>query len=133
MKNWIESQMGETLSRSSGTAVMLDPDGVLDEISLTDLEAASRVIRVRDWANLRRAWDLDIRRRGPGEPLTLVCVSSSDFATATDLPWDIEQEVDEVIRLRWPVPAEIRIPIEGCRTNQCRETHFGFWQVYRCC
>lgn len=100
--------MGETLSRSSGTAVVLDPDGVLDEPALTDVEAVCRVIRVQDWANLRRAWDLDVRRRGPDDSLILVCVSSAEFATATDLPWDIEQEADEVIRLRWPVPTEIR-------------------------
>lgn len=108
MKSWIASQLGETLSCTSGIAVVLDPDGVLDESALTDVEAVCRVIRVHDWASIRRAWDLDIRRRVPGEALTLVCVSSAEFTTVTDLPWDIEQEADEVIRLRWPVPTEIR-------------------------
>ena len=42
------------------------------------------------------------------ESQTLVCVESAEFATAADLPWDIEHEADEVIRLRWPVPVELR-------------------------
>lgn len=87
---------------------MLDPDGVLDEPAITSVADACRVIRVEDWAGLRSAWDLDIRRRGPDEPQILVCVSSAEFAAATDLPWDIEHEADEVIRLRWPVPAALR-------------------------
>lgn len=100
--------MGEVLSHTSGTALLLDPDGVLDQSAINTMEAVCRVIRVHDWASLRRAWDLDIRRHGPDDPLTLVCVSSAEFTVATDLPWNIEQEADEVIRLRWPVPTEFR-------------------------
>ncbi len=108
MKAWIASQLGESLARASGAIVVLDPDGVLDEPAITSVAEACRVIRVDDWAGLRRVWDLDVRRRGPDEPWTLVCVSSDEFTTATDLPWDIEHEADEVIRLRWPVPAALR-------------------------
>ena len=108
MRAWIASQLGESLARASGTTVVLDPDGVLDEHAITSVAEACRVIRVDDWSGLRRAWDLDTRRRGPDETQTLVCVSSADFATATDLPWDIEHETHEVIRLRWPVPQALR-------------------------
>ena len=108
MTAWIVTQLGESLTRSSGVTVVLDPDGVLDEHAMASVAEACRVIRINDWAGIRRAWDLEIRRRGPDEPQTLVCVSSAEFATATDLPWDIEHEADEVIRLRWPVPTALR-------------------------
>ena len=107
MKNWIESQLDEIRTRTPGTIVVLDPDGVLDEHAITVVAEARRVIRVDDWVGLRRVWDLDIRR-GPDESPTVVCVSSAEFATAADLPWDIEHEADDVIRLRWPVPIELR-------------------------
>ena len=107
MKNWIKARMGEILARTSGATVVLDPDGVLDEQAITSVAEACRVARVDDWVGLRRVWDLDIRRVSDGPP-TLVCVASAEFATAVDLPWDIEHEADEVIRLRWPVPIELR-------------------------
>lgn len=99
--------MGETLAPTPGTIVMLDPDGVLDDHAITAVSETCRVIRVADWASLRRVWDLDVRR-SPDAPKTLVCVSSADFATEADLPWDIEREADKVVRLRWPVPTELR-------------------------
>ena len=108
MKAWIASQLGDCLARASGATVVLDPDGMLDARAITSVADACRVIRVDGWTGLRRVWDLDIRRRGPDEPQTLVCISSGEFVTATDLPWDIEHEADEVIRLRWPVPAALR-------------------------
>ena len=106
MKNWINARMGEILARTSGATVVLDPDGVLDEHAITSVAEACRVVRVDNWVTLRRVWDLDIRLR-TDESQTLVCVASADFATAVDLPWDIEHEADEVIRLRWPVPIEL--------------------------
>ena len=99
--------MGETLAPTPGTIVMLDPDGVLDDHAITVVSETCRMIRVDDWASLRRVWDLDVRR-SPDAPKTLVCVSSADFATEADLPWDIEREADKVVRLRWPVPTELR-------------------------
>ncbi len=107
MTEWISSQLGEVLDRTSGTAVVLDPDGVLDEGAIASLTEACRVIRADGWLGLRRVWDLDVRRRSDS-PRTLICVSSDEFAAATDLPWDIEHEADDVVRLRWPVPKELR-------------------------
>lgn len=98
--------------------MVLDPDGVLDEHAITSVAEACRVIRADDWADLRRAWDLDIRRRGPDEPQTLICVSSAEFATATDLPWDVEHEADAVMRLRWPVPTALRALLRAADTGQ---------------
>ena len=99
--------MGQVLTRTSGVSVTLDPDGVLDEHAVASITETCRVIRVDDWVGLRRVWDLDIRR-GQVEPHTLVCVASAEFTAAMDLPWDVEHEADEVIRLRWPVPMELR-------------------------
>ena len=99
--------MGEILARTSGATVVLDPDGVLDEHAITSVAEACRVVRVDDWVSLRRVWDLDIRLQ-TDESQTLVCVASAEFAMAVDLPWDIEHEADDVTRLRWPVPIELR-------------------------
>ena len=107
MTNWIWSQLREVLDRTWGATVVLDPDGVLDEDAITSLAEACRVIQADGWPDLRRVWDLDVRRRSDSAR-TLICVSSAEFAAATDLPWDIEHEADEVIRLRWPVPTELR-------------------------
>ena len=107
MKNWLKTRMDEILARTSDATVLLDPDGVLDEYTITGVAETCRVIQVDDWVSLRRVWDLDIRLR-TDESQTLVCVESAEFATAADLPWDIEHEADEVIRLRWPVPVELR-------------------------
>ncbi|MXZ98236.1 MAG: BREX-3 system phosphatase PglZ [Acidimicrobiaceae bacterium] len=106
MTNWILSQLRAVLDRTSGATVVLDPDGVLDEDAITSLAEACRVIRADGWLDLRRAWDLDVRCRSDSQQT--LCVSSDEFAAATDLPWDIEHEADEVIRLRWPVPKELR-------------------------
>ena len=40
---------------------MLDPDGLLGNIDLEELADEVDVIRVVNWIELRRTWDLDIR------------------------------------------------------------------------
>lgn len=107
MTNWIVSQMTGSLARTSGATVVLDPDGVLDRDAIAVVEEACEVHRVSDWASLRRVWDLNIRRRAQNLHL-LVLSTSEEFATAADLPWDIEDEAAEVVRLRWPVPVELQ-------------------------
>ena len=107
MTNWIASQMSGTLARTSGATVVFDPDGVLDPHAIAAIEEAGEVHRVGEWAGLRRAWDLNIRR-GADEPHNLVLLASAEFATPADLPWDIQHEAAEVVRLRWPVPVELR-------------------------
>ena len=87
--------------------MLLDPDGVLDPHTVAAVEEECEVLRVRDWVGLRCVWDLDIRHRARGSH-SLVLSTCAEFATAADLPWDIEKEATEVIRLRWPVPVELR-------------------------
>lgn len=108
MKEWIASQLGESLMRTSGRIMLLDPDDVLDAEALAALAERFEVIRAVDWAALRSAWDSQVRRRKADEPPVVVCVSSPEFVATTDLPWDVEHEADEMIRLRWPFPAELR-------------------------
>lgn len=108
VKGWIASELEDTLARPDGASVVLDPDGVVDENAITSVSEACHLIRADDWPSLRSAWDLQVRRRSADEPLTLVWVASTEFAAATDLPWDIEREAEDVVRLRWPVPEELR-------------------------
>ena len=133
MKDWIASQLGESLTRASGSTVVLDPDGVLDEHAITSVSEVCQVIGADDWTSLRSAWDLRVRRRQTDEPRTLVCVSSAEFAAAADLPWDIEREADEVVRLRWPVPEELRDLLRVANAACAESLIGGRQQAYRCC
>jgi len=103
---WLASQVSD-LTRTSGTTVVLDPDGVLDHTDLATIGETCDVIPVVDWAGLRCAWDIRVRRRSD-DSRCVVVLTCSAFARPTDLPWDIEQEATDVIRLRWPVPEELR-------------------------
>ena len=113
MTDWIARELAGVLKRPSGVTVLLDPDCLIDKSAMTTISKRCRVIRVEDWSGLRRAWDLDIRRSSD-ERHTVACVSSTDFATATDLPWDIENEAVEVVRLREPTPTT---PLDDEQTN----------------
>jgi len=90
MKDWVRAQVGRAIDESSGAVVLLDPDGLLGDIDLEELADEVDVIRVVNWIELRRTWDLDIRRREPAQ-LGVVLIVSDDFRFGTDLPWDIEQ------------------------------------------
>ena len=107
MRGWLASQLGDALTRRSGATVVLDPDGLLDEHSAATLGASIEILRVSDWVGLRCAWDLDVRRQ-PAEPHRLVVVCSAEFTAPTDLPWDVQHEAAEVVRLRRPAPANRR-------------------------
>lgn len=107
MKEWVRAQVGRVIGEASGAAVLLDPDGMLTQVDLEELADEVEVIHVADWIDLRRAWDLDIRRRDSVQ-LAAVLIVSDDFRSANDLPWDIEHEAAAVIRVRCPVPDELR-------------------------
>lgn len=107
MSDWLVSQLSDALARLSGSTVVLDPDGLLDEDAAAVLGVRDAVVRVSDWVGLRRAWDLDIRRRS-GEPHRLVVVRSPEFTAPNDLPWDVQHEAAGMVRLRRPAPIESR-------------------------
>ena len=98
----VASQLGDAASRRTGATVVLDPSGLFDQQSTGALSEDCEIIRVSDWGELRCAWDLVVRRR-PESPHRLVVVHAPEFATPTDLPWDIQHEAADVIRLRRPV------------------------------
>lgn len=107
MKRWLTAQIGRLLDGAPDTVVILDPDGALTDIDVSWLAEAIDVIRITDWIELRRVWDLDIRQREDHREVALLIVSD-DFETTSDLPWDVEHEAASILRIRWPVPAEIR-------------------------
>ena len=107
MKRWLAAQVGRLVTAGSGVVVILDPDGALTDADVADLAGTIEVIRVTNWIDLRRVWDLDIRRRENHQGVALLVVSG-DFENANDLPWDVEHEATAVVHVRWPVPAEIR-------------------------
>ena len=108
MKQWVRIQVGRAIEEFSGAVVLLDPDYILTEVDLEELGDEVDLIHVANWIELRRAWDLDIRRRNPGRP-SAVLVVSDDFRSSSDLPWDIEHEAVSVRRVRYPVPDELRL------------------------
>lgn len=107
MRRWLDAQLGPLFGVGDGVAIALDPEHVLSEADLLEIPKDIDVLRVSDWAHLRRAWDLELRPRGD-HARALVIVQGADFQDARDLPWDIEHEASAIARVRWPVPASLR-------------------------
>ena len=107
MKRWVQWQIGSEIEGISGTVVLLDPDSALTTSDIEDIADRIELIVVSDWLELRRLWDLDVRR-SPGTSSRAVLVVSPEFETPRDLPWDIEHEASAVLRVRFPVPADLR-------------------------
>ena len=108
----ITTQLGDALTRRSGATVVLDPDDLLDDDAARALDEDCEIVRVAGWPELRCAWDLNVRRR-PGTPHRLVVVRSPEFTTPTDLPWDIQHEAANVVRLRRPEPVDAVSALES--------------------
>ena len=114
------AQLGSALTRRSGTTVVLDPDDLLDEHAAAALGEDCEIVRTSDWARLRCAWDLVVRRQ-PGLPHRLVVVRSDEFRTPTDLPWDIQHEAADVVRLRRPAGVDVLPAPEDANTDPERQ------------
>lgn len=107
MRRWVQRQLEpSTTRRQAGVVVLLDPERMLSEPDIDELESDLDVRPVADWVELRTVWDLEIRR-GTNTP-DVVLLRTPGFASSMDLPWDIEQEAASVVKLRWPVPPELR-------------------------
>jgi hypothetical protein len=107
MRQWVAAQIGHAMAAATGAVVIIDAEGALAEADIEELRETTHVIRITDWIELRRVWDLDIRQR-PGSELAALLIVSEDFVASTDLPWDIERDATAVVRIRWPVPVELR-------------------------
>ena len=107
MNRWLARQIGAGLEHSSGPVILLDPDGVLADHDIESIDSSGETVQVSDWLELRRFWDLDLRRRS-GNRSAVLLVTSTAFQFPTDLPWDIQNGADAVTRIRWPVPEPLR-------------------------
>ncbi|MDA2988630.1 MAG: hypothetical protein O2815_06080, partial [Actinomycetota bacterium] len=109
MRRWVDAQFGDSLtSNRSGPVVVLDPEAILSDFEIADIEHDYTVRIASHWHELRVMWDLEIRASAHPKKVDVVIVRSGEFTAVTELPWDIEHEVAHVIKLRWPVPADLR-------------------------
>ena len=107
MNRWLVRQIGAGLEHPTGPVILLDPDRVLTDHDIGSIDSSGETVQVSDWLELRRFWDLDLRRRS-GNRSAVILVTSTDFQLPRDLPWDIENAADAVTRIRWPVPEPLR-------------------------
>jgi hypothetical protein len=104
MRKWVTSQLKAEGARS---VVVIDPDAIATD---TELEAAfgdAAVQTIRDWFDLRRAWELHGRHRDPNGPRLVIVTHDPTVGSAVDVPFDVEQ-ASEVRRMRIPGPLEVR-------------------------
>ena len=107
MNRWLSVQLAPLLHGTGGPVVVLDPDGVLASHDLDAIAKIAETARVSDWVELRRHWDLDLRRRADVATVVII-VTGTEFRAQNDLPWDIEDEASAVVRIRWPIPEQLR-------------------------
>jgi hypothetical protein len=109
VRRWVSEQLGAALRpQRLGTVVALDPDMIVSGFEIEDIGQDYIVRLVTQWSELRRVWDREVREKPNRDGIDLVLVQCDEFTSAHDLPWDIEHEAADVVRLRWPVPVELR-------------------------
>lgn len=109
MNSWLREQLAVLDDPTrTGPIVVLDPDRLVGPSVCASIEENHELWTVDDWGSLRRAWDLGIRSVLNDADHAVVLVQSADFPADQDLPWDIEHEAAAVLRVRWPVPLELR-------------------------
>ena len=87
--------------------VVIDPDAI---VTSNELEAAfgdAAVYSVRDWFELRQAWELHGRHPDGHGPRVVIVTHELTVGSPVDLPSDIEQASD-VRRVRIPGPSTVR-------------------------
>ncbi len=107
MKQWVAEQLGRHLEPPAGLVVLLDPDEALDEADVADISEHIEIARATSWFELRRLWDGEVRATPAPRHLAII-VSDPEMPFVQDLPWDIERDADVALRIRWPVPQELR-------------------------
>lgn len=107
MSRWLSDQLDRALRRrTSGAVVVLDPDELLTGDNLLALEGGATVYVAHSWVDLRALWDLDVRLNH--DHAFTVVVQAAEFVTAADLPWDVEHDAAGLVRVRCPVPHQLR-------------------------
>ncbi len=121
MMRWVTEQLGTVDQWNQGAVlVLLDPERILNDSAIGDIETDLDVRHAQTWQELRALWDIVIRRNPA--PAGVILVRSEAFATAADLPWDVESEATSVVRICWPVPGELR---EAFRSNSDVAEHLA--------
>jgi hypothetical protein len=104
MRKWVTTQLK---AEGADPVVVIDPFAI---VTASELEAAfgdAAVHTVRDWFELRRAWELDGRDRDGHGPRVVIVTQDPTVGSPADLPFDVEQG-SEVRRVRIPGPREVR-------------------------
>jgi hypothetical protein len=103
VKGWLQRQL-DPLRTAGRLAVVLDREELLEA---RDLESWGESLEVRDWYELRRAYEQAGRRRTAESDRLVIFVHSDAYSENRDLPYDIERAA-VVIRARVPVAPAFR-------------------------
>lgn len=104
MRKWVTTQLK---AEGAKPVVVIDPDAI---VTSDELEAAfgnAAVHSVRDWFELRRAWELHGRHPDGHSPPVVIVTKDPAVGSAVDVPFDVGQ-ASEVKRVRVPGPPEVR-------------------------
>lgn len=104
MRKWVTTQLK---AEGAKPVVVIDPDVI---VTSDELEAAfgnAAVHSVRDWFELRRAWELHGRHPDGHSPRVVIVTEDPAVGSAVDVPFDVGQASD-VRRVRVPGPPEVR-------------------------
>lgn len=104
MRKWVTAQIK---AEGSKPVVVIDPDAIVtsDELEAAFGNAAAH--SVRDWFELRRAWELHGRHPRVHGPRVVIVTKDPTVGSSADVPFDVEQ-ASEVRRVRVPGPLEVR-------------------------
>jgi hypothetical protein len=107
MREWVTAQL---TAEGARPVVVIDPDAI---VTSNELEAAfgdADVYSVRDWFELRQAWELHGRHPDGHGPRVVIVTHDLTVGSPVDLPFDIEQASD-VRRVRIPGPSTVRAAV----------------------
>lgn len=112
MRQWVTSQL---VADGFRPVVVIDPDGIVasDELASAFGDVTAR--SVRDWFELRQAWEEWGRHAEPRSARVVIVTQDPTVGSSDDLPFDVEQ-ASEVRRIRIPGPPEVRnaiVELEG--------------------
>jgi hypothetical protein len=107
MRSWIARQLHPVRGSVQPNRIILDPDLLLSDAEIAELNGLGEAATAADWLELRRIYEESGRYRPVDEvPLVLV-VRSSEFRERRQLPYDIEQRAD-VVRVRLALADPLR-------------------------
>lgn len=104
MRRWVTTQLG---AEGTMPVVILDPGKIVTrselEVSFGDVDVET----VRDWFELRQAWEVHGRHRDGYGPRLVIVTQDPMIDSFVDVPFDVER-ASKVRRVRTPGPPEVR-------------------------